>query len=266
VPANAPVFITQVLTLNVPDFNISEYDGDMKMAYETGYGVKLKIFVIPPGIWKGGSVSSEINAARRGRFQITFTARVRGHFAATARAEAKSATAASLMAAVQQAATYLKDGGSITTTVRIFTPAETESLSQPTISAVPTSAPTAAPAEDSSSSGGGPGAVVIVVIVVCLLVFIALVVGTFCCLEKLKDCCLDKLKDFLCCRCCGSSSKEETVAVKSSEIGIEMEQGNAPPPGAVYMKNGVWLDKNDKPVGAANTTTPPSQQPPSQQI
>ena len=34
------------------------------------------------------------------------------------------------------------------------------------------------------------------------------------------------------------------------EDQIEVEVEDAPPPGAIYMKNGVWLDKDDNPIEA----------------
>lgn len=41
---------------------------------------------------------------------------------------------------------------------------------------------------------------------------------------------------------------------------VAMQDPDAPPPGAVYMKNGTWLDKNDQPVvvpaSSASQTTP----------
>lgn len=64
---------------------------------------------------------------------------------------------------------------------------------------------------------------------------------------------------FLFCR-----TKEPTVNVKTLEekkdvdaVDVEMSPvsgqtpGHKPPPGAIYMKNGVWLDKNDQPCQGA---------------
>jgi hypothetical protein len=221
-----------VLTINVANFSIADWKGDKKKTYETGYGIKLGIYTTARRAagWKPGcSVSSSVLAARRGKFEITFVAIVSAAEAVVAQASAQAMTPATLIAAVQQAAATLKASGEITTDPKIFSPTEMESLSKPTIAVAPTAAPTAAPVTTSSSADGSA---VIIIVVVCVIVcVIAGVGGAFYYFHN--------------------RPQQDTVAVKGANIGVEMDvaASNAPPPGAVYMKNGQWLDKNDKPVG-----------------
>jgi len=55
-----------------------------------------------------------------------------------------------------------------------------------------------------------------------------------------------------CWYCCCRNKGEQTVVVQGGQAGVPMAAPvtQAQPPGAVYMKNGVWLDKNDQPVAA----------------
>jgi hypothetical protein len=55
-----------------------------------------------------------------------------------------------------------------------------------------------------------------------------------------------------CWYCCCRSKGEQTVVVQGGQAGVPMAAPvtQAQPPGAVYMKNGMWLDKNDQPVAA----------------
>jgi len=229
-----PIKISQVLTINVANFSVADWKGDMKLTYETGYGIKLGIYNVARRAagWKQGcAVTSTVAAARRGKFKITFIATVSAKEAVAAQASAQTMTTASLIAAVQQAAVTLKASGEITTDPKIFTPAEMEGLSIPTVAVAPTAAPTMAPVATASSSGDGSA--VIIIVVVCVIVcVIAGVGGAFYYLHN-------------------KPQQESTVAVKGANIGVELDvaASNAPPPGAVYMKNGQWLDKNDKPVG-----------------
>merc|ERR1740130_2236209 len=55
-----------------------------------------------------------------------------------------------------------------------------------------------------------------------------------------------------------SSDEETGESPKTVELGVEGEEADqVPPPGAVYQKNGVWLDKDDNPVKSDPAAFPP---------
>lgn len=209
--------------------------GDLKLVYETGYGIVINIYLTATG-WKAGCmVTSTVKASssRRAATEITFSAQVSATEAKVAQTASSSVTKAGFVSAVTSADTTLRANGNITTQVKLVTVADISNIATPKTVDV-TAAPTPAPSSASSSKGGGSVVIIIVVVVVIVLLCACGVGGYF----------------------YFRGGGEETVAVKGDHIGVEMSgvlevkdaTAGAPPPGAVYMKNGVWMDKDNKPV------------------
>jgi hypothetical protein len=226
-PTPAPVRLTQTITVtsiaSADDYNSNP---DVKAVYEAGYAKGLGILetLDPVTYYAGCSVESSAVSVRRA-VTLSFTAIV-----ASAQAEEASTAATALAASpatfvenVQAAYDVMSASGAITTVVAI--PAASDvTVAAPTVIEI-TQAPTA------SSSSSSDNTVIIVVAVVGGLVLLGAVgAGAFFMSKG------------------GGDGKGAAAArpVTSTELPA---MGDQPPPGATYMKNGVWMDAEGKPVG-----------------
>jgi len=283
-PAVNPEPLKIVQSVAFTALSESDWAGATKVVFEAGYGAVLYIYNTVTGKWiKNAAVTSTASAARRAGITVEYTATVPAEAAVTAKAQSEALAApggaALMVAAVTSAKTALVNSGAVTaadaSSVTLPTEASIGSVSAASIEVTPTAAPTTAPTQSgcvvlvagtpwttpsdgtftyssdgkvidvpaksdsegafdgvwcpnvavSSSSGGG------------MMIIIVIVVGALCCVGVVGG----ALYYFM------SQKGETTVQAKQSNIGVEMKQ-NEPPPGAVYMKNGVWLDANNQPV------------------
>lgn len=202
----------------------SDWDGDLKTTYETGYAVALEIYDTTAGAYLPGCIVSSTATAnsRRAGVTVAYEATVAAAQAANAEAKAELVTPTSLATAIATANTVLSTKGLTTATVSVPTASNIGNVEQPVVlTNAPTAAPTAANGSPSSSASS-PGSSTMIIIIAGA-VGGAIVIGGLVWFFFIR-----------------SSDGGGTASVKMEEM----------PAGAAFKKDGKWKDKHGKDVQA----------------
>lgn len=157
------------------NINVNTYEGDVKMTYETGYGMAIGIYSASTGYTQGCSVSSTATASRRtGGVTISYEAVVVEAQVAAASQAAAQVTPATMSTKIADAATALQT----TSTVTAPTEAQTTKTTNPVTVANPPPSSSAVVAGSSSNTPSTSPASVTVRFTSEMMVFVLLAVAT----------------------------------------------------------------------------------------
>jgi len=194
----------------------ADYDA-VKTVIEVAYGIELGIYDTSTQDYKTGcGVESSIQTARRA-LTISFSADVASTLSAAASTQAGGLSSSSMTTALNSAQTSLGTSVTLPTVGTVGTAASTT-----------TATTTGAAASSSDSDSGVPILIVFVALVLVSIVFFG---------------CGYALYYYY----CSDTPPPSVVPAKLEEVKIGFDD-DQPPPGAVYMKNGTWLDSNDNPI------------------
>jgi len=230
--AKKDITVSQAIT--VTSVTLSSYAGDVKLVYEGAYALSIGIWDTTTNKYKTGcNVTSNATAVRRAGVKIAFVATVNAANAYTAQTLSASSTVkSSLVSAVSTVNTALAKSVTAPSAAAITVAAPTAMNNDGSGPAPSPGSPSPSPTPSSSSSDDSSSTMLIIIIAAAVVVVGAAVACYVMAGGK-------------------ESATEKMVITAPPSMGEEHAltvEKEAAPPGAVYMKNGVWLDADGNPV------------------